>query len=1053
MDFINRYLWLIWLVPIFTFGGIILSMSELDMARDWLSREGHHVLVWWFIVTLAGLAAFPLMFRLLPGLADRGYGLSRLGGMMLTGFVFWFLASLGLLQNSPAAITTAWIIVAGFSLFAWLNWPNRPTVQSLREWFASEWPLILVTEVLFAVALFAWAYLRAHNPELNSTEKPMEMAFINGVRNSSSFPPKDPWLADYAISYYYFGYVMVASLADLSQVKTTLAFNLAGALTLSLAATGALSVGYNLVRSRDFLGRWQVGSRFAGIGTGLLAATFLVLTGHLGSALVDLPYRGYAADIPIADTLVSDEYFAFWDVTNFNADGYWVTEYNENGERVGFRLLDSDEVVASVPAGYVAAPDRDFDGIEDWNDEAPERSEFGFNWWQQSRIVRDEYLDGSEHDTPPIAEFPQFSFLLADNHPHVLGLPYTLLMLGLALGLILRPNALRPWEVIFYGIFVGGMIFLNAWDAVYLILMVGAEALRRLLHNGTGILSGFGELADIITLQSRQENNILLYGPVYLVTLLAMSITGFGSLGWFPLGNFIFQGFFAVFVAMLLTVIVNWLAADTDWSAIARFGIWLGLLFFGLYYPWIDSFTSQANGIYPNIIYPTRAQQYFLQFGIFVLLLLPFIYMQVRAAGRRINWTNVWMILLLGVMLVLAVPMLSTAAIEIGCPVDEVTSEGPPKSLCIARSALFGGVDNGRLGNVMEVLERRMWSIPTQVFMLVLLGIVTMRLFSREGGRNQEDRSIFNYSPTVGAALLFIAAAIVASIVPDVIYLRDNFDDRMNTVFKLYYQSWTMFSVATAFAVYVVLNGLPRLHDDAALNPTRNSTTVQVMRGWYSIGLVILLLAGLMYPYFGLVQHYLYDPGRMRSRVCEGESCNPETIITLDGSTTLAVGGAGLRSRNGADRSWQIGRDELSVMNCMLNNEPQKNDAVLIEASGGAYSPGLGRFAMYTGIPTLLGWTNHEGQWRGETFGPIVYESGRQSDIHVIYELEADQWESVGLPIVERYGIDYIVVGQAERNIYSDAAGKTVSGIFKFAELYDPVCEAGDTAVYRVSPE
>ncbi len=48
--------------------------------------------------------------------------------------------------------------------------------------------------------------MRAHNPEIYSTEKPMEIMFINSIRASETFPPHDAWLAGYAISYYYFGY-------------------------------------------------------------------------------------------------------------------------------------------------------------------------------------------------------------------------------------------------------------------------------------------------------------------------------------------------------------------------------------------------------------------------------------------------------------------------------------------------------------------------------------------------------------------------------------------------------------------------------------------------------------------------------------------------------------------------------------------------------------------------------------------------------------------------------------------------------------------------------
>ena len=58
--------------------------------------------------------------------------------------------------------------------------------------------------------LVGWAAFRAYNPDIAGTEKPMEFAFINGVLRSRFFPPQDPWLSGYGISYYYFGYVMLA---------------------------------------------------------------------------------------------------------------------------------------------------------------------------------------------------------------------------------------------------------------------------------------------------------------------------------------------------------------------------------------------------------------------------------------------------------------------------------------------------------------------------------------------------------------------------------------------------------------------------------------------------------------------------------------------------------------------------------------------------------------------------------------------------------------------------------------------------------------------------
>ncbi len=102
----------------------------------------------------------------------------------------------------------------------------------------------------------------------------MELAFISATMRSEAFPPNDPWMAGYSISYYYFGYVMAAMLAMLSGVVSTIAFNLMIALLFALTGLTAFGVVTNMVRSVR-----SGGSAVPAIGTGLLAAVFVVLLG------------------------------------------------------------------------------------------------------------------------------------------------------------------------------------------------------------------------------------------------------------------------------------------------------------------------------------------------------------------------------------------------------------------------------------------------------------------------------------------------------------------------------------------------------------------------------------------------------------------------------------------------------------------------------------------------------------------------------------------------------------------------------------------------------
>jgi len=75
----------------------------------------------------------------------------------------------------------------------------------------------------------------------------MEMAFINAILRSPTFPPNDPWLSGYGISYYYFGYVLAAMLIRVSGVDAAIGYNLMSALWFALTALGAYGVLFDLL--------------------------------------------------------------------------------------------------------------------------------------------------------------------------------------------------------------------------------------------------------------------------------------------------------------------------------------------------------------------------------------------------------------------------------------------------------------------------------------------------------------------------------------------------------------------------------------------------------------------------------------------------------------------------------------------------------------------------------------------------------------------------------------------------------------------------------------
>jgi uncharacterized membrane protein len=231
------------------------------------------VLVWWLWMLVIGLATLPLAYRFFRRLPDRGYAFARPLGLLLTGYVLWIGASLGLLRNSYGGALFSLLAVAIASLAVYHR--GRPRIAppsagrhpmgeeqtetgpeahdadpGLLSWLRSNGRLVLAVELLFAGAFALWALIRAYSPELATTggEKFMEIMYLNSIARSEYFPPHDAWLSGYAISYYYFGYVLIAMLTRLSGFAPHLTFNVGLALLFALTCTGAFGLVYNLVR-------------------------------------------------------------------------------------------------------------------------------------------------------------------------------------------------------------------------------------------------------------------------------------------------------------------------------------------------------------------------------------------------------------------------------------------------------------------------------------------------------------------------------------------------------------------------------------------------------------------------------------------------------------------------------------------------------------------------------------------------------------------------------------------------------------------------------------
>ncbi len=803
-------------------------------------------LLWYLLSTLLGWLTFPLAYRLFPALKDRGYTLSRAFGLLVWGYAFWLLASFHIAQNDIGGLLLGLVVLAGLSGYAFFTqYVVRNT--ELIDWLKQNKPLILTTEILFLLAFAFMAFIRAGNPEILGTEKPMELMMINGIMNSPTFPPRDLWLSGYSISYYYFGYVMTSMLATLTGTPATAAFNLMTALVFALAAVGAYGILYNLLAS--LRSQSSIENRKSEIGRALLAPLFLLLISNVEGFLEVLHRRG-----------------VFWT----NGNNFWTW--------LGIPELRD---APAQPLQWI--PDRFW-----W-------------WWRASRVIMDYDLQNNPTGDV-ISEFPAFSFILGDLHPHILAMPFVLLTIAVALNLFLggfkgrtdfyvaRLNVSKTGFFVI-ALLIGGLAFLNTWD---------------ILIGGALILFAY------VLARARES-----------------------GWGWERLEDLFLLG-----ISMLAVAYV-------------------------MYLPFFIGFDSQAGGILPSFMYPTRGAQLWVMWGTLFIPLFAFLLYR-RATGSA-NW-SVGLKVSFGIVLVLFLAMFAVGAVALYARPDLIDP------LIVSQA---GGVS----GFIAASMSRRLAYIGSLVTLLALLFPTLSYLFANE----QEDvMPKEERQPSHGFALLLILIGLLLILGPEFVYLRDNFNYRINTIFKFYFQAWMVLSLAAAYGVAVLLQNL-------------QSWSKRI----FSVVFAIVLIVGLTYPALGFAN--------------KTNNFKPPFFgYSLDDF----------------DRVKAENPDEAAAIE-WLRLAP---DGIVAEAVGGAYSS-YGRIANYTGLPTVLGWDNHEGQWRDS-----LLIGNRRQDIETLYTT------SDGLTaqnIIAQYNIRYIYIGGLERSTYPVDEGK-------FNSLFKIVFQQGNVTIYEV---
>ena len=363
------------------------------------------VLGFWAAAIVIAACGFPIAAVVLRRLPDAGAGLSFPLGLLVTSYLYFILRVLHVLSAGRRDYFVAVVIVALIAA----------AIVGRDRWFKvtwrRAWPGVVIAVAVFSFAFFGYTAFRSYNSEIGGTEQPMDLMYLNATLTSADYPPKDPWLAGESASYYYFGYLQSGVLTSVSGVPASTGYNLSLAYTFAAAAAGIASLAYALAR-------WVMGSRArnAAFAAGGLAVVLLLFVGSL-SAVFE------------------------WSAAH--------EHYNEGLYKtfgVEWMLPCKQGVTENCYTGAVNPRTTEWYPTQYWF------------WWQGSRVIPN-----------TITEFPFFSFLLGDLHPHVMSLPLVLLAIGAAAAvwrgrrtLDWRRHLRMPQESLLFAVLLGGLFFLCA---------------------------------------------------------------------------------------------------------------------------------------------------------------------------------------------------------------------------------------------------------------------------------------------------------------------------------------------------------------------------------------------------------------------------------------------------------------------------------------------------------------------------------------------------------------------------------------------------------------
>lgn len=462
-----------------------LTYEEILSLRDGLpvyAKAPRYPLIRWYLcLQLIGFVFFPFCYPLTRTLRDGGWSLARSMGVLLLAYFAWMAASVKLIPFGGQGLWLILIIFLAISISLY-----RKYGAELKTLFLQRWRVWLFEEILWLAILGLFLSIRMNNPDIHWGEKPMDMSFIASAYRTEWFPPLDPWFSGNIVNYYYYGHIVFAALGLFAGVPSHYLYNLAVATLPALSFLGAFGILYHLTRKLSY---------------GILAGYFTTLAGNL---------YGYLQMAHNLHPPASVE----------GATGPW--HLMASWIQTFFSVLSLAWEVLKIPLGRSSI-------LIEGNRARMLHEKIGF----------DSYFWKCGHDLIPHTvanEFPMWTYLFADLHAHMIVMPFTILLIGLAAALFSNSGrALRivpgkwfapAWSLFLLCIAIGTIFCVNPWDfPTSLLLLFSLLVLKwwKFRANGpqSGWLMGYGRTIARMGLPPGRLRRITLQAALFAAEVVA----------------------------------------------------------------------------------------------------------------------------------------------------------------------------------------------------------------------------------------------------------------------------------------------------------------------------------------------------------------------------------------------------------------------------------------------------------------------------------------------------------------------------------------------------